>query len=387
VSSLTGSVAARGATPGTAGTEQILGDLDLPEYLLTNYSHHVVRYTTGWGTTVDDWYPAFSALRSDVEETGGGRVIVPAGEFHTSGHVVFDVPAVSVHLRRDAHVELVGEPDVFLGAPLCFYGNAKRGEPIENRIQRDFAAVLGPGSVGYPANQLDRYPHENGVGMSYIKTAIMDGVRVPHVPGKGLTAQFGCNRIIIRNCTIGATSVSQVERDYPGQASIVAQGGDSFTHRPPQYPLYTTVTIENNTIQNRIVRGIYASFCDTVSIRNNTVPASYGAKATIKAANSMTFEGNRLGPMMDVTPTKDGIPYAEYRRASGVPEDGVYVMSVAEASMLSNSLLGSGHRHCVYSGNVPELQIPSGVIYARHNHWSKGSDTIFGGSPPWDSDV
>ncbi|MGH3803253.1 MAG: hypothetical protein ACRDTD_24600, partial [Pseudonocardiaceae bacterium] len=142
-------------------TEAALGDLDLPEYVLTDYSKHVTRYTTAWGSTVDDWYPAFLAVKSDIEARGGGRLVVPAGNFHISGHVVFDTPAMSMHLRKESYIELVGDPDVFLGAPVGFFGNAKPGEPIENRIQRDFAAVVGPGSVGYPADQLDRYPHEN----------------------------------------------------------------------------------------------------------------------------------------------------------------------------------------------------------------------------------
>ena len=372
---------------GLSESERALGDLDLPEFVLTDYSRRVTSYTTAWGATVEDWYPAFLAVKADIETGGGGRLIVPAGEYRISGHVVFDTPAMSVHLRQDSYIELVGDPDVFLGAPIGFFGNAKPGEPIENRIQRDFAAVLGPGSVGYPADQLDRYPHENGVAMSYMKTAIMDGVNVPHVPGKGLTAQFGCNEIIIRNCTIDTTSTAQVELDYRGQASIVAQGGLSFDRRTAADPLFTTVVIDNNTVGGSIVRGIHASYCKSVKITRNTLAPSFGAGLLVKGVTDATIERNVWPSTSAGVPKPGSTASSGYDLGAGEHEDALILANVEHSRLLRNELGGSDHRHCVYSWTDPRYpHYPAGVAYARENTWSRGSDTIFGGSPQWNSD-
>lgn len=345
------------------------------------------KYTTAWGTTVDDWYPAFLAAHADLARQGGGRLIVPAGQYHISGHVVFDVPAVSVHLNKDSHLELVGDPDVFYGAPIGFYGNAKPGEPIENRIQRDFAALLGPGSVGYPANQLHRYPHENGAAMSYIKTAVIDGIHVPHVPGKGITAQFGCNHIVMRNCTIGNTFTGDVERNYSGQASLVAQGGWSFDRRPPESPLFTDVVIENNSIEGETVRGIHASFCNDVRVIGNKLAPSWGAGLLVKAAHSAIVSENLFQRPCQGFPSTTGSPYAEYVSQPGIPEDAMFFISVKDSTLKSNILEGHSHRHGVFAGEAkPVYQLPAGVIYARKNKLSRGTDTIFGGIPEWDTD-
>ncbi|MGH3544542.1 MAG: hypothetical protein ACRDPW_01200 [Mycobacteriales bacterium] len=50
-------------------SERALGDLDLPEYTLTDYSQRVTPYTTAWGVTVEDWYPAFWLERGGTESS------------------------------------------------------------------------------------------------------------------------------------------------------------------------------------------------------------------------------------------------------------------------------------------------------------------------------
>ncbi|PZS11257.1 MAG: hypothetical protein DLM55_02000 [Acidimicrobiales bacterium] len=369
-----------------SGAESELDGLDVPEFKLTSYSQHVRPFVTAWGKTVEDWYPAFAAITQDMTATGGGRLIVPAGRYHISGHVLFDLPVVSVHLRQGSHVELVGSPDVFLGAPLGFFGNAKPGEPIENRIQRDFAAVFGPGAIGYPADQLQRYPHENGVAMSYIKTAIMDGVHVRHVPGKGVTAQFGCNRIIMRNCTIGVTSDSAVERNYRGQCSIVAQGGLSFDRRTASDALFTDVVVENNTVNSLSVRGVHASYCRDVKVTNNTLAPSWGAGLVLQGVAKAAVENNVFAKTSAGVRAGDNIATTGYPLAEGEHEDAVILGNVAEPQLLGNQLGGHSHRHCVFSWTDPRYpHYPAGVAYARGNRWSQGSAAVFGGAPQWDA--
>jgi len=224
--------------------------------------------------------------------------------------------------------------------------------------------------------------------MMYMKTALMDGVTVPHVPGKGLTAQFGCDKIIIRNCVIGDTYTGEAEIKYSGQASIVAQGGWSFERRsPPTTPLFTETVIANNTIRGDLVRGIHASFCKKVQVTGNNLGPSWGAGLVLKGDDDVRVERNRWAGTSRGFPTEGGKPFGEYTTQPGVPEDALYFVAVRKARLTGNLLRGNTHRHAVYSWEVPTSELKSGVIRARGNSLAKGTEDVFGGTPEWDFGV
>lgn len=355
---------ALGGRPGLAAA---LGDADVFETRLDAYAGRVTRYTTPWGQEVDDWYPAFLAAHADLAAAGGGRLLVPGGDagaertYHVSAPVVFDLRSVSVHLHAGAYVERVGAPDVWRGAPLCFHGYLHPNPSL--RRQQDFAALLGPGRVGYPRAQLGRYPHENGVGISFYKTVVVDGVQVPYAPGKGLTAQYGCNSVTFRNNRVGPTSQSAVEQAWPGQAALTVSGG----WNPPGYPLFTDAVITGNVV-DVAVRGVYVEFCERVELGGNQFAPVARTGLTVGACGRAAIHDNRL---------------AQVSRGAHGGYDALEVVGVDDPDVLRNTVLDRTHRHCVRSA---VRQGHGGVIHARDNHWTRGHGAIFAGSPPWDSD-
>ncbi len=360
----TASAAPSGAPSPASGT---LTDLDVFETKLTRYARLVRRFTTPWGETVDDWYPAFQAAIVDLEAHGGGRLVVPGGrKYPISASVAFDLPAVVVELQRGSYVEKVGTPDVFLGAPLGFYGNAKPGEPIENRIQREFAALIGPGAVGYPGQHVDLFPHENGCGFSYIKTVLVDGIKVPYAPGKPLTAQFGCNRVTFRNTICGPSGQNDSERAWPGQSAIVIQGSWAPSRRPPEWPLFGEIVVENNRI-GPSVRGVYIEFVRNLRLVGNSFGETWGGGIQLAVLERATLAHNVLDEI-----------------STGVQKNGYEYHAVRTPALISNVLRGHAHKHAVLSGQLPQYGIPAGVIKARDNHLALGTDTLFAGEPEWD---
>src|SRR6266545_1641489 len=198
--------------------------------------------------------PALAA--TDVYETWLTNYASKVVKYHTSKVANFDLPSVSVHLQAYSYVERVGAPDIWRGAPLSFHGYLNPDPSL--RRQQTFAALNGPGKVGYPQAQLARYPHENGFGASFYKVVVVDGVQVPYAPGKGLTAQFGCNNVAFRNNRIGPTAQSSIEQNWAGQAAIVIQGDMN----PPSYPLFTTAVVTDNVLKqvSRGAFGVYNGF-------------------------------------------------------------------------------------------------------------------------------
>jgi hypothetical protein len=365
----TGSTSMASAAPaGTpSSSSSMLTDLDVFETRLTRYARLVRRFTTPWGETVDDWYPAFQAAAADLAAHGGGRLVVPGGrKYPISASVAFDLPAVVVELQRGSYVEKVGTPDVFLGAPLGFYGNAKPGEPIENRIQREFAALIGPGAVGYPGKYVDLFPHENGCGFSYIKTVLVDGIRVPYAPGKPLTAQFGCNNVTFRNTICGPSGQNDAERTWPGQSAIVIQGTWAPSRRPPEWPLFGEIVVENNRI-GPSVRGVYIEFVRHLRLAGNRFGETWGGGIQLAVLERASLVDNVLTEI-----------------STGVQRSGYEYHAVRRPTLISNVLRGHAHKHAVLSGQLPQYGIPAGVIRARHNDLALGTDTLFAGEPVWD---
>jgi hypothetical protein len=350
-----------------AGVGRALADVDVFEARLDAYSDKVVKFTTAWGQVVDDWYPAFVAAHADLAAYGGGRLIVTGGDatterkYHISRCVVFDLPSVSVTLNAYSYVERVGDPDVWRGAPLGFHGYLNP-DPAQRR-QQNFAALHGPGKVGYPAAYLARYPHENGVGISYYKTVYVGDVHVPQAPGKGLTAQFGCNKVTFTGNTIGPTAQSADEQNWAGQAAITVQGGLN----PPSYPLFTDAVITGNTVAQS-VRGLYVDMCENVEVGDNQFAPLARAGLTVAACGNAVVRDNIL---------------AQVSRGAHGKYNGVDIVGVDNPDLLRNTLQSTTHNHCVYSAL---REGHGGVIYARGNHWTKGYGTVFSGSPVWDTD-
>lgn len=360
-------VTGAGGAAAACGLGRALGEVDVFEASLDAYSSKVVKYTTPWGQVVDDWYPAFLAAHDDLAAHGGGRLVVPGGDatterkYHISRCVVFDLPSVSVTLAAYSYVERVGEPDVWRGAPIGFHGYI-HPDPAQRR-QQNFAALHGPGKVGYPAAHLARYPHENGVGISYYKTVYVDNVHVPQAPGKGLTAQFGCNKVTFTGNRIGPTAQSAAEQSWPGQAAITVQGG----YNPPSYPLFTDVVITNNVVEQS-VRGVYVDMCQNVEIGGNRFAALARAGLTVAACGTAVVRDNVL---------------AQVSRGAHGGYNGFEFVGVDNPDLLRNTLQNTTHNHCVYSAR---REGHGGVIYARGNTLTKGVGTEFAGTPAWDTD-
>ncbi len=353
------------AVAGGSSVGPALAATDVYETWLTNYVSKVVKYTTPWGQVVDDWYPAFAAAHADLAGHGGGRLWVPGGDatterkYHISKVANFDLPSVSVHLQAYSYVERVGAPDIWRGAPLSFHGYLNPDPSL--RRQQTFAALNGPGKVGYPQAQLARYPHENGFGASFYKVVVVDGVQVPYAPGKGLTAQFGCNNVAFRNNRIGPTAQSSIEQNWAGQAAIVIQGDMN----PPSYPLFTTAVVTDNVV-NIAVRGVYIDFCSSVDIGGNTFEPVARAGITVGACGKAYIHDNVLKQVS--------------RGAFGV-YNGFEFVGIDDPDLLRNTLQSTTHKHCVIS-QVREGH--GGVIYARNNHLTKGFGTVFAGTLYWD---
>jgi hypothetical protein len=349
------------AMSGVASAADRVGAADVFVANLDTYADRVRKYTTPWGEVVDDWYPAFVAAHADLAAYGGGKLLVSGGDasaerkYHISAPVVFDLPSISVHLAEHSYVERVGAPDIRLGAPLAFHGfvdDAQRG-------QRDYAALFGPGKVGYRPDRLALYPHENGVGISHYKAAYVDRLQVPHAPGKGLTAQFGCNLVSFTNNTIGPTSQSAEEQAWAGQAAITVQGG----WNPPDYPLFTEVAIKWNTVAES-VRGVYVDMSRQVEIAGNTfAPTAHGG-LTLGACGTALIRDNTL---------------KQVSRGAVGQYNAIDLYGVDAADLVRNTVLNTTHKHCVYSapraGHV-------GVWHDHGNHWTRGQGPLFGGTPP-----
>ncbi|HEU4424672.1 MAG TPA: hypothetical protein VFR67_19265, partial [Pilimelia sp.] len=164
-----------GLTAAGAGTAAAaLAEADVYEVNLLGLGVAPERYTTRWPTganwTVDVWDAAFRKAISLLNAHGGGRLWIPGNSvpYYLRDHHIFDLPSVSVHLMAGSEVMMVGPKNPAVGTPIGFYGGL--GDRIPPRVQRDFAALNGPGRIGYPVAQLEYYERGNAVGFSYIKT-------------------------------------------------------------------------------------------------------------------------------------------------------------------------------------------------------------------------
>lgn len=361
-----GAVALRDAYAGQTG--KVLADLDVLEVRLTDYAGKVTKFTTPWGQQADDWLPAFKAAHQALAPYGGGRLIVPAGYYPVSVCALMDLPSVSVHLQAGSEIVKVGTPDEYLGTPLGFYGGLSDGEP---RRQQNFAAVVGPGRIGYPQAHLDIYNREVGIGFSYIKTAVVDGVTIPYAPRMSITAQYGCNQVTVHNCTLGYSGQPADEPPRGGQAAIEISGGylnnsGGTNNGVPYPPRTTTVTIANNRFLGG-ARGIYLEWCGGVSVTGNDIGPM--GRAGIVVAESAGAD------------VRDNLLRQVSRGAHGA-FDGMQFHNVpGQVDVVGNRLWEATHNHCVISTGAR-----ASVIHARGNTWTKGHGSVFAGSPAWNSD-
>lgn len=364
---------ARASTPASGGLSEAataLLDADVLELNVADYSGRVRPYTTAWGQTVDDWYPAFQAAQDDLRAAGGGRLIVPAGPdtYYTSAVTVFDVPSVTVHLQRDVYVERVGSPDPTLACPLAFYGGYydwSATHPPEtweaHRPKQDFAALIGPGGVGYPAGRLDRYPIEHGVGISYIRSMLVEGIYVTRAPRTGITAQLGVELVVLRGNRIGPTGQSDFERAQPGNSALNVLGGNWVAG----YPLYTRVVYEDNEIGDAF-RPFWVNVAKSAIVRGNRSVPAWAQAIQLGAVAHGDIRDNVFGGA-----------------SVGRPGfyDAVHLGGVEVTQVTGNEQYGNQHRHGLFSFTIAAKWNKPKRVIASRNTWTRGQADIYGGAP------
>jgi hypothetical protein len=332
------------------------------------------RYTTTWPTgtnmTVMVWDAAFRAAHAALAANGGGRLIVPAAAepYYLRDCQVFDLPTVTVELQAGSEIMMIGPKNAYLGAPLGFFGGLGDGKPP--RVQRNYAAVLGPGKVGFPAAQLEYYERGNALAFSYIKTVVVDGVEVPCAPRFAMTAQYGCNQVTFRNNTIGYTGTPD-EIKLGGHAVLNVSGGlyDDATGAVATDRLRTVVTIDKNTIGHG-ERAAYLEHCGLVSMAYNTIGPMDGIGVTIADSTGTTLTGNLFVQVSKAGPGSDVIQ----------------LVDVSDPINLhGNAVNTHTHRNCIQSRDTTTWPLRTGVTHARSNRWKTGTGPVFSGTPAWDS--
>src|SRR6266545_3064204 len=270
------------AVAGGSSVGPALAATDVYETWLTNYASKVVKYTTPWGQVVDDWYPAFAAAHADLAGHGGGRLWVPGGDatterkYHISKVANFDLPSVSVHLQAYSYVERVGAPDIWRGAPLSFHGYLNPDPSL--RRQQTFAALNGPGKVGYPQAQLARYPHENGFGAS--------SDNVVNIAVRGVYIDF-CSSVDIggntfepvarAGITVGACGKAYIHDNVLKQVSRGAFGVyNGFEFVGIDDPDLLRNTLQSTTHKHCVISQVREGHGGVIYARNNHLTKGFG---------------------------------------------------------------------------------------------------------------
>jgi hypothetical protein len=108
--------------------------------------------------------------------------------------------------------------------------------------------------------------------------------------------------------------------------------------------------------------------CENVEIGGNQFAATARAGLTVAACGRAVVRDNTL---------------TQVSRGSHGTYNAIDIVGVDDPDVVRNTVRDTTHKHCVYSAI---RQGHGGVIYARDNHWTKGTGSIFAGTPYWDTD-
>lgn len=327
------------ATPIEGGWEhagEVIGQLREPEFASREFP------ITGYGAVADSGKDASDALAmaiADCHRSGGGRVVVPAGEFRCGPiHLLSNV---NLHLESDSTLSFYTDPERYLPAVFTRWEGMElmNYSPLVYARGQQNIAVTGSGTLQGNADDATWWPWKG-----------------PHkerhwtlVPGQDQ-----------------APARKRLEKETEAGAPVAQRlHGDGSWLRPPMLQTYDCqrVLIEGVTIRNSPFWLIHPVLCEDVTVRNvrciSHGPNSDGCNP--ESCNRVLIEGCVFDTGDDCIAIKSG-RNADGRRL-GIPSQNIVIrdceMRAGHGGVVIGSEISGGVRN-VYAERCqmssPELE-------------------------------
>jgi polygalacturonase len=238
---------------------------------------------TGFGASpggVEDCWHALAAAIQDCHQAGGGRVVVPAGNWLSNGPIHL-LSNVNLFLEEGANIEFGTDPENYLPVVLVRWAGTRcyNYSPLVYAYQQTNIAITGSGTLYGRGTVWNQWTAKQGPDVTLLQYMALDGVPVEdRIFGPGhylrptMFEPYDCQNILVQGVTL--------------------RGSPFWTMHPT---FCTNVTIQNVTVfpgaesddgcdpdscQNVLVTGCnFTTEDDNVSIKAGSLPDAAGLPA------------------------------------------------------------------------------------------------------------
>jgi len=240
---------------GWAAVPEILARIKPPQFVNRDF---IVTDFGAAGDGKTDCRPAFDKAIVACHEGGGGRVLVPAGEWLVRGPIHLK-SGVNLHLEKDAMVRFSNEPKDYLPSVRTrFEGNELINySPLIYAYEQDNIAITGSGTFDGRADAKHWWPWKGRTGRGPNQTSDTEALR-----------QMGEDNVAVGERVFGDGHYLRPNFVQPYRCKNVLIEGVTFTNSPMW--IMNPVLCENVTIRgvNVVSHGPNSDGCDPESCRD-----------------------------------------------------------------------------------------------------------------------
>lgn len=306
----------------------------------------------------------------------GGKIIVEDGDYFLSNNWLIDKENITIEVKPNATIRTMGVTST--GGCIQFLGHYDDVSSQTDLIpQRNYCKIYGGGKVISEGNG----DATNTIGCCRYKHFIVDNIIIPHSDKKGITAQYGVENIVIKNCKIEEALTRGITVENSCKNIQILNNYINSINGASIYS-YNCSDIE---IMNNIVdcglNDIYISGSNNIIIYNNYINSG-NRSMWFNACKNINVSNNKIKDITDsaiVGQNTTGLFKIEANIfntsiASPIISELLYFQSCSYPIIVNNVNETSNHTNIINSVSMTSTR---GRL--ENNRWSSGG--ISGGRP------